>query len=201
MDDWLESLDPDPLVVLTTWLAEARQAGLHEPEAAALATATADGVPSARMVLVRGVDENGLRFYTNYESRKAGELALNPVAALVFHWPPPLERQVRVEGPVERLDEASSQEYFRSRALGSRIGAWASPQSTPVANRDELDRLYHEAEARFGGVDEIPLPPHWGGYRLVPLAIELWQGRANRFHDRARYTRTDLVWSRVRLAP
>ena len=201
MDDWLESLDPDPLVVLASWLAEAREAGLHEPEAAALATATADGVPSVRMVLVRGVDENGLRFFTNYESRKAGELALNPVAALVFNWPPPLKRQVRVEGPVERLDEASSLEYFRTRARGSRIGAWASPQSAPVADRDELDRLYHEAEARFDGIDEIPLPPDWGGYRLVPLAIELWQGRANRFHDRARYTRTDLVWSRVRLAP
>jgi len=200
MDDWLESLDPDPLAVLGAWLGEAREAGLHEPEAAALATATAEGVPSVRTVLVRGLDENGLRFYTNYESRKAGELALNPVAALVFHWPPPLERQVRVEGPVERLDEASSLEYFASRPRGSRIGAWASPQSTPVADRDELDQRYRETEERFEGGD-IPLPPHWGGYRLVPLAMELWQGRPNRFHDRARYTRTDLVWSRVRLAP
>jgi len=200
MDDWLESLDPDPLRVLETWLAEARDAGLHEPDAAALATATAGGVPSVRMVLVRGIDENGLRFYTSYESRKAGELALNPMAALVFHWLPPLERQVRVEGPVERLDEADSRAYFESRPRGSRIGAWASPQSSPVADREELDRLYREAEERFAG-DEIPLPPHWGGYRLLPLALELWQGRANRFHDRARYTRTDLVWSRVRLGP
>ncbi len=200
MDDWLESLDPDPLRVLETWLAEARDAGLHEPDAAALATATADGVPSVRMVLVRGIDENGLRFYTSYESRKAGELALNPVAALVFHWQPPLERQVRVEGPVERLDEADSRAYFDGRPRGSRIGAWASPQSSPVADREELDRLYREAEERFAA-DEIPLPPHWGGYRLLPLALELWQGRANRFHERARYTRTDLVWSRVRLGP
>jgi len=200
MDDWLESLDADPLRVLETWLAEARDAGLHEPDAAALATATADGVPSVRMVLVRGIDENGLRFYTSYESRKAGELALNPMAALVFHWLPPLGRQVRVEGPVERLDEADSRAYFESRPRGSRIGAWASPQSSPVADREELDRLYREAEERFAG-DEIPLPPHWGGYRLLPLALELWQGRANRFHDRARYTRTDLVWSRVRLGP
>ena len=200
MDDWLESLDADPLRVLETWLAEARDAGLHEPDAAALATATAGGVPSVRMVLVRGIDENGLRFYTSYESRKAGELALNPMAALVFHWLPPLERQVRVEGPVERLDEADSRAYFESRPRGSRIGAWASPQSSPVADREELDRLYREAEERFAG-DEIPLPPHWGGYRLLPLALELWQGRANRFHDRARYTRTDLVWSRVRLGP
>ncbi len=200
MDDWLESLDPDPLRVLETWLAEARDAGLHEPDAAALATATADGVPSVRMVLVRGIDENGLLFYTSYESRKAGELALNPMAALVFHWLPPLERQVRVEGPVERLDEADSRAYFERRPRGSRIGAWASPQSSPVADREELDRLYREAEERFAG-DEIPLPPHWGGYRLLPLALELWQGRANRFHDRARYTRTDLVWSRVRLGP
>ena len=200
MDDWLESLDPDPLRVLETWLAEARGAGMHEPDAAALATATADGVPSVRMVLIRGIDENGLRFYTSYESRKAGELALNPVAALVFHWQPPLERQVRVEGPVERLDEAGSRAYFDGRPRGSRIGAWASPQSSPVADREELDRLYREAEERFAG-DEIPLPPHWGGYRLLPLALELWQGRANRFHERARYTRTDLVWSRVRLGP
>jgi len=200
MDDWLESLDPDPLRVLETWLAEARDAGLHEPDAAALATATADGVPSVRMVLIRGIDENGLRFYTSYESRKAGELALNPVAALVFHWQPPLERQVRVEGPVERLDEADSRAYFDGRPRGSRIGAWASPQSSPVADREELDRLYREAEERFAA-DEIPLPPHWGGYRLLPLALELWQGRANRFHERARYTRTDLVWSRVRLGP
>lgn len=201
MDAWLESLDADPLVVLETWLREAREAGLREPEAAALATATADGVPSARMVLMRGLDENGLRFYTSYESRKAGELALNPVAALVFHWPAPLERQVRVEGAVERLDEGDSLEYFRSRPRGSQIGAWASPQSAPVSDRDELDRLYREAEARFAGIDDLPLPPGWGGYRLLPLAMELWQGRANRFHDRARYTRTDLVWSRLRLAP
>jgi len=201
MDDWLESLDADPLVVLETWLREAREAGLREPEAAALATATADGVPSARMVLMRGLDENGLRFYTSYESRKAGELALNPVAALVFHWPAPLERQVRVEGAVERLDEGDSLEYFRSRPRGSQIGAWASPQSAPVSDRDELDRLYREAEERFAGIEDLPLPPGWGGYRLLPLAMELWQGRANRFHDRARYTRTDLVWSRLRLAP
>ncbi|MBA2294422.1 MAG: pyridoxamine 5'-phosphate oxidase [Actinobacteria bacterium] len=201
MDDWLESLDADPLVVLETWLREAREAGLREPEAAALATATADGVPSARMVLMRGLDENGLRFYTSYESRKAGELALNPVAALVFHWPAPLERQVRVEGAVERLDEGDSLDYFRSRPRGSQIGAWASPQSAPVSDRDELDRLYREAEERFAGIDDLPLPPGWGGYRLLPLAMELWQGRANRFHDRARYTRTDLVWSRLRLAP
>lgn len=201
MDDWLEALDPDPLAVLESWLAEAREAGLHEPEAAALATATAEGVPSVRMVLVRGIDENGLRFYTNYESRKAGELALNPVAALVLYWPQPLERQVRVEGPVERLDEASSLAYFASRPRGSRIGAWASPQSRPVADRDALDRLYREAEERFAGDDEIPLPPDWGGYRLVPVAVELWRSRPNRFHDRARYTRADLVWSRVRLAP
>lgn len=201
MDDWLESLDADPLVVLETWLREAREAGLREPEAAALATATADGMPSARMVLMRGLDENGLRFYTSYESRKAGELALNPVAALVFHWPAPLERQVRVEGAVERLDEGDSLEYFRSRPRGSQIGAWASPQSAPVSDRDELDRLYREAEERFAGIEDLPLPPGWGGYRLLPLAMELWQGRANRFHDRARYTRTDLVWSRLRLAP
>lgn len=201
MDGWLEGLGDDPLARLTAWLEEARAAGFHEPDAAALATATADGVPSVRMVLVRGLDDAGLRFYTSYESRKARELALNPVAALTFHWPPPFGRQVRVEGPVERLDEASSAAYFRSRPRGSRLAAWASPQSAPVADRAALDRLYAETEERFAGVEDVPLPPHWGGYRLVPLAVELWEGRPNRLHDRARFTRTDLVWSAVRLGP
>ena len=200
MDEWLESLGDDPLVVLVSWLEEARAAGLHEPEAAALATATLDGVPSVRMVLVRGIDELGLRFYTNYESRKAADLGLNSVAAVVFHWQPPLERQVRAEGRVERLPEEDSLAYFHGRPRQSRLGAWASPQSRPLADREELDRAYREVEERFGDED-IPLPPHWGGYRLIPHAMELWQGRRNRLHDRARFDRADLVWSRVRLAP
>jgi pyridoxamine 5'-phosphate oxidase len=200
VDDWLESLGDDPLAVLEGWLDEAREAGLHEPEAAALATATLDGSPSVRIVLVRGIDELGLRFYTNYESRKAAELGLNPVGALVFHWQPPLERQVRAEGRVERLAEEDSLAYFRGRPRASRLGAWASPQSRPLADREQLDRAYREAEERFRDED-IPLPPHWGGYRLAPHAMELWQGRRNRLHDRARFDRADLLWSRVRLAP
>lgn len=199
-DAWLDALDPDPRVMLALWLQEARAAGLHEPEGAALATSTPDGRPSVRMVLVRGVDESDLRFYTNHESRKAGELRANANAALLFHWGPPLRRQVRVEGAVERLADEESGAYFESRARESRLGAWASPQSRPLVDRDELDRRYAEAAARFRDT-EVPLPEWWGGYRLVPESFELWQNRPNRLHDRARYERAGAGWSRVRLAP
>ena len=201
MDAWLEELGDDPLAVLARWLVEARDADLFEPEAATLATSAPGGRPSARMVLVRGVDERDLRFYTNHESRKAGELAANPHAALVFHWGPPLRRQARVEGVVERLSEAESDAYFATRERGSRLGAWASPQSRPLADRAELDRLLTETEDRFGTAAEVPRPAFWGGYRVVPGAIELWQNRPNRLHDRARFERSGSAWSRVRLAP
>ena len=201
MDTWLDSLDRDPLRELRRWLDDARAAEVFEPEAAALATATPDGAPSVRMVLVRGLDDQGLRFYTNRESRKAAELAANPRAAVVFHWGPPLQRQARVEGPVEQLEEDESSAYFRTRARTSRLGAWASPQSRALADRDELDTRYAEAEARFAEVDDVPLPPFWGGYRLVPEVIELWQNRPSRLHDRARYERAGDDWTRVRLAP
>jgi pyridoxamine 5'-phosphate oxidase len=200
VDDWLESLPADPVVALARWLDEARTAGLHEPEAMALATATASAQPSVRMVLLRGIDERGLSFFTNYESRKAAELEANPHAAAALNWGPPLRRQARVEGPVERLTEEESLSYFRSRARESRLGAWASPQSRPLAGRDELDLRYADAEARFGGED-VPLPPFWGGFRLVPQAVELWQNRPNRLHDRARYVLGEEGWARVRLAP
>lgn len=201
MDAWLEELGEDPQAVLARWLGEARDAGLFEPEAATLATATPRGWPSARMVLVRGVEERDLRFYTNHESRKAGELAANPRAALVFHWGPPLRRQVRIEGAVERLPDAEAGAYFATRARESRLGAWASPQSRTLEDRAELDRRLADVEERFGAGVDVPLPAFWGGYRVVPDAIELWQNRADRLHDRARFERAGTAWTRVRLAP
>ena len=201
MDPWLAALDPDPLAVLRQWLEEARAAGLHEPEAMALATATASGVPSVRMVLLRGLDERGLCFFTNYESRKAEELTANPRAAVVLNWGPPLRRQVRVEGDVERLPEDESFAYFRARGRESRLGAWASPQSRPIEDRAALDERYAASSERFAGVEDVPLPPFWGGFRLTATAVELWENRPNRLHDRARYERDDDGWSRVRLAP
>ena len=199
-DAWLDALDPNPRRTLAAWLAEARSAELHEPEAAALATATPDGRPSVRMVLVRGVEDGDLRVYTNHESRKGRELRGNAHAALCFNWGPPLRRQVRVEGRVERLSDDEARAYFDTRARESRLGAWASPQSRPLADRGELDRLYAEADERFVG-EEVPLPGWWGGYRLVPDAFELWQNRPNRLHDRARYERVGDAWSRTRLGP
>jgi pyridoxamine 5'-phosphate oxidase len=200
VDTWLDSLGTEPLATIRAWLAEARAAALFEPDAAALATATPDGAPSARMVLVRGIDDRGLRFYTNRESRKGAELAANPRAAVVFNWGEPLRRQVRVEGRVEPLSDAESLAYFEHRERSSQLGAWASPQSRPLAGRHELDARYAEAEARFADGD-VPLPPFWGGYLLVPQAVELWQNRPSRLHDRARYERDGAAWARVRLAP
>ena len=195
----IDELDPDPIRQVETWLAEARAAGLELPEAMTLATADTAGRPSARMVLLKGIDGRGFAFFTNRESRKAAEVAANPYAALVFHWQP-LHRQVRVEGTVEALDDEESYAYFRTRPLGSRLAAWASPQSRPLAGRAELEALYEEAEARFAGL-EPPLPPFWGGYRVLAEAVELWQGRENRLHDRVRYELREGAWARRRLAP
>jgi pyridoxamine 5'-phosphate oxidase len=192
-------LDPDPLRQFHLWFDEAREAGIKAPESMALATSTADGRPSVRMVLLKGAAESGFAFYTNYESRKGGELEANPHAALLFHWQP-LGRQVRVEGRVERVPAAESEAYFLTRPLGSRLAALASPQSRPLAGRDELERLYEEAVARFPG-EEVPRPPHWGGLRLLPDAIEFWQHAENRLHDRIRYERDGATWKRERLAP
>ena len=200
MDAWIEELGRDPLVTLAAWLAEARAAELFEPEAAALATSTRDGKPSVRMVLVRGVEDGDLRFYTNRESRKGSELSENPRAALVFLRGPPLRRQARAEGIVAALTAEESAAYFETRARESRLGAWASPQSRPLADRTELDALLAAAVERFGDAP-VPLPPFWGGYRLVPQAVELWQNRPNRLHDRARYERSRDGWTCVRLAP
>jgi pyridoxamine 5'-phosphate oxidase len=165
----------------------------------ALATATSAGRPSARVVLLRDLDERGLVFFTNRTSRKGGELEENPTAALLFHWPG-LGRQVRVEGAVEEIGASESQAYWDSRARGSRIAAWASPQSELLADRPELDALYGDTEARFGDGD-VPLPDFWGGYRVIPETFEFWLHRENRLHDRIRYVRTAEGWRRERLAP
>jgi pyridoxamine 5'-phosphate oxidase len=193
-------VDPDPVVQFGRWFDDAKAADLVEPSAMTLATASAEGVPSARMVLLRGVDQRGFVFYTNYESRKAAELAANPRAALVFWWGE-LQRQIRVEGPVERTSQQESAAYFRTRPLGSRLSAWASPQSRVIPGRAVLDQRVAELAAGHPDGD-IPLPPFWGGYRLVPEVVELWQGRPNRLHDRLRYTRSaDGRWRIERLAP
>ncbi len=191
-------MNADPLERFDEWFRAAAAAN-PAPEAAALATATPDGRPSVRMVLVKRVDERGLGFHTNLESRKGGELAANPRAALLFHWREP-GRQVRVEGSVERVSDAEAEEYFRTRPLGSRLAAWASPQSRPIADRAELERLYREVAERFVGADP-PLPPHWGGFRVVPDAWEFWQHGENRLHDRVRYEREGVGWRTQVLAP
>jgi pyridoxamine 5'-phosphate oxidase len=193
----MDDLDPDPLRQFARWFEDAAGA-VDVPEATALATAAPDGRPSVRMVLMKGADERGFAFFTNYESRKGRELAQNPHAALLFYWRP-LGRQVRVEGAVQRVDAAESEAYFRTRPLGSRLAAWASPQSRPLADRAELERLYAAAVERFG--DDVPLPSPWGGFRLVPDVYEFWQHGDDRLHDRVRYEREATGWSKVRLAP
>jgi pyridoxamine 5'-phosphate oxidase len=187
-------LDPDPLRQFESWFAAAREAGVRAPEAMALATATPHGAPSARMVLLKGVDERGFVFFTSYESRKGDELEANPRAALLFYWDP-LGRQVRVEGPVERVSAEESDAYFASRPPGSRAGAAASRQSRPLADRAELER----AVAALGG--DATRPELWGGYRLRPERYEFWQHRENRLHDRFRYEREGEGWSIQRLYP
>jgi pyridoxamine 5'-phosphate oxidase len=186
------------MAVLQAWLEEARS-DVREPAAMTLATSSAEGKPSARVVLVRGLDERGLTFFTNRDSRKGEELRSNPHAAGVLHWWE-LGRQVRVEGVVEELSVEDSAAYWSTRPRGSQIAAWASPQSRPLSGRGELDALVREAERRFAGA-EVPLPPFWGGYRLVPESIELWTHRDNRLHDRVRYVRSGEDWRRELLAP
>jgi pyridoxamine 5'-phosphate oxidase len=193
-------LDVDPIAQFRAWFAEELAAAPIEPNAMTLATATPDGHPSARMVLLKGFDAAGFVFHTNYEGRKGHELERNPWAALVFYWPE-LERQVRVEGRVERLEQEGSDAYFASRPTGSQLGAWASRQSAVLPDRAALERDLAEVTARFAG-QPVPRPPFWGGYRVVPKAIEFWQGRQDRLHDRLRYRRgADGGWVIERLSP
>jgi pyridoxamine 5'-phosphate oxidase len=189
----------DPLEQVQAWYAAAVDAGLREPNAMALATATPEGVPSLRFVLLKSIDARGVEFFTNYESRKGGELAANEAAAAALYWQP-LHRQVRLEGRVEVLSAEESDAYFASRTRGSQVGAWASQQSREIPDRAWLEARVAEVEARFPG--QVPRPPFWGGYRLVPDAVELWEGREDRLHDRARFTRTPAGdWHSQRLSP
>ena len=192
-------VDPDPMVQFHEWFERVLRAGLHEPNAMTLATATGDGRPSARVVLLKGYDERGFVFYTNYEGRKARELEANPLCALLFYWGE-LERQVRIEGRASRLSGEESDAYFLSRPRGSRLGAWASEQSRQVESRSILEERVQALEAEYEG-REVPRPPFWGGYRVEPGVIEFWQGRENRLHDRIVYRRAEAGWKIERLQP
>ena len=189
----------DPLVVFNEWMEQAIAAGLLEPNAMTVATATADGKPSARVLLLKEVNEEGFVFFTNYQSRKGEELMANPYAALVFDWHT-LQRQVRVEGEVEKLSPEASDDYFNSRPEGARVGAWVSPQSKVVQGREELNQLQEEQEKRFRE-EPVYRPPHWGGFLVRPTAVEFWQGRPSRLHDRVVYHKTEGGWTKQRLAP
>ncbi|WP_435747463.1 pyridoxamine 5'-phosphate oxidase [Nocardioides sp. SYSU DS0663] len=194
-------LEPDPVTMFRRWFAEV-EGVVHEPNAMVVATVSAEGQPSSRMVLLKGVSEAGFVFFTNTASRKGRDLAANPRCALLFPWHP-LERQVRVDGVASALPPAAVADYFAVRPRGSQLGAWASHQSRPVADRAELAAAYQEVEARFADVPdgEVPVPEEWGGYVVLPSAVEFWQGRPGRMHDRLLYTRSGDGWTTQRLAP
>ena len=192
-------VSPDPIVQFQQWFAAALAAGVHEPNAMHLATINPEGRPEGRIVLVKGVDAAGFSFYTNYNSQKGTSLGANPMASLTFFWPE-LERQVRIEGWVEKVSETESDTYFNSRPRGSQLGAWVSQQSQVIAGRDVLTSQQEELENRFNG-QPIPRPPHWGGFRVIPDKIEFWQGRPSRLHDRIRYRLEAGTWLIERVSP
>ncbi|MGX5691012.1 pyridoxamine 5'-phosphate oxidase [Arcticibacter tournemirensis] len=191
---------PDPISQFSKWFSEALASSLTEPNAMTLATATADGKPSARIMLLKGFEEKGFVFYTNYLSRKGQEITKNPVAALVFFWQE-LERQVRIEGILEKIEEKESEKYFHSRPRGSQIGAHASPQSREIPGREVLQKNLQQLEEKYKEGVEIPKPPHWGGYIVKPTFVEFWQGGQGRLHDRIAYRLENNHWNIIRLAP
>lgn len=191
---------PDPMDQFQKWFDESIKAEVPEPNAMNLATVNEIGRPSSRIVLLKGIESKHFLFYTNYLSKKGKELENNPACALTFFWPE-LERQIRIEGIADRVDAATSDAYFKSRPRGSQIGAWASPQSSLISERTILEERVEKMESKFSGLDELPRPHQWGGYKVDPFLIEFWQGRPNRLHDRIQYTRPNGIWEIHRLAP
>lgn len=194
-----EDLHKNPLKQFAIWFQEAREAEVTEPNAMTLSTVSSSGVPSSRIVLLKGIEENELVFFTNYSSQKGKEMLENPHVALNFFWPE-LERQIRIVGKVVKIGAAESDAYFNSRPIGSQLGAWASPQSSVIDNREEMEKKQKEFEKKYKD-KVIPRPPHWGGYKVHPAKIEFWQGRASRLHDRFLYVKENEQWKLVRLAP
>jgi pyridoxamine 5'-phosphate oxidase len=196
----ISTVSDDPILQFNVWFNEALQSEVLEPNAMSLSTISHDNRPSCRIVLLKGIEENKFLFYTNHQSQKGKELEINPVCALTFFWPE-LERQVRVEGSVSRINDTRAEAYFQSRPLGSQIGAWSSPQSSAIDSRAILEERVKEIEKRFHGMQVLPKPKQWGGYEVKPEMVEFWQGRKNRLHDRIVYSRENERWTIHRLAP